>query len=117
MASRSVGGHLRVGVDEHLEPLAETRRVELLVRAGAIGLPEVEVEDGRQLCGCRQRQQLTAVLKSEVRDHGVQDFGRQVRHGARQLWIVGDSGEDVVTCAVLWHGPAMIPALRDKKQS
>ena len=92
----AVGGDLRAGVDEHLEPLAETRRVELLVRAGAIGLPEVEVEDGRQLCGCRERQQLTAVLKSEVRDREVQDLRRQVVAPQRaSSRICGDSGEDV----------------------
>ena len=52
-----------------------------------------------------------------MRDHGVQDFGRQERHGARQLWVCGDSGEDVGAGAVLWHGPAMIPAFGGKKQS
>jgi hypothetical protein len=113
----AVGGDLRAGVDEHLEPLAETRRVELLVRAGAIGLPQVEVEDGRQLCGRRERQQLAAVLQPEVRDRQLQDFRRQERHRQRQLWIGSNSGEDVGAGAVLWHGPAIIPAVSCKKQS
>jgi len=81
------------------------------------GAPEIDIEDGRQLCGCRQRQQLTAVLKSEVRDREMQDFGRQVWHRKRQLRIGSNSGEDVGAGAVLWHGPVMIPAVGCKKQS
>ena len=56
-----------------------------------------------------QRQQFAAVLKAVVRDHGVQNSGRKIRHGAREMWIVGDADEDIVACAVLRHGSAMIP--------
>ena len=111
------GGDRRVDTDERLEPFAEARSIETFFCAGTVGLPEIEIEDGRELLGRRQRQQRAALLKSTVRDDGVQDLGRQARHGTRELRIAGDAGEDAVAGAVLGHGPAMIPALNCKKQS
>jgi hypothetical protein len=89
----------------------------MVICAGTIGSPEIEVEDSRQLLGGGKGKQVPAVLEAAVCNHRVQDVGGEERHGARQAWVVGDAGEDIVASAVLRHGPAMIPTSGRNEQS
>ena len=72
-------GDARAGFHQHLEPQAEPIGVELLVQAGPAGGPQVEIEDRRQLAGCRQRHELTAVFESTTLNDPMKHLGLQPR--------------------------------------
>ena len=74
---------------------AETIGVELLVPAWLGGAPQVQIEDARQLAGCRQRHQLAAILESTVLNDPVKDLGRQSGDDVRQVRRVQDAIEQI----------------------
>ena len=88
----------------------------MLVAAGAIGFPEVEIEHGRQLLRRREGEQFAGIVKPPLDDQGMERLRRQLRDRLCEVMICRDSREDV-TIAILGHGPAMIPALNRNKQS
>jgi hypothetical protein len=57
------------------------------------GVPQVEIEDARQLAGSSQRHQLAATLESAALNEPVQHFRLQSRDHLRQLWHVEDAVE------------------------
>ncbi len=69
----------------HFEPETEAIGVELLVQAWLGRAPQVEVEDRRQLAGCRQRHELAAILESAVLDDAVQHLRWQSRDDVREV--------------------------------
>ena len=73
------------GFHQHFEPHAETIGVELLVQARLAGAPQVEIEDARQLVGCRQRHELAAILESAALNDPVKQLGLQSRDDVREV--------------------------------
>jgi hypothetical protein len=69
----------------YFEPEAEAIAVELLVQAWLGRAPQVEIEDGRQLAGCRQRHELAAILESTALYDPVKHLGWQSRHDMREV--------------------------------
>ena len=70
---------------QHFEPHAETIGVELLVQAWLASAPQVEIEDTRQLVGCRQRHELAAILESTALNDPVKHLGWQSRDDVREV--------------------------------
>jgi hypothetical protein len=81
------------GFHQYFEPHAETIGVELLVCAWLANAPQVEVEDTRQLAGCRQRHELAAILESTALDDAVKHLGWQSRDDVHETWRVQNAIE------------------------
>ena len=64
---------------QHFEPHAETIGVEVLIEAWLSSTPQVEIEDTRQLVGCRQRHEFAAILESAALNDPVKQFDWQLR--------------------------------------
>ena len=111
-AGELLGGDLRPRVQEHLEPDAETIRVEPFVRAWRARAPEIEIEDARQLRGRRERDDLRARLEPAGLDHAIEDFGLQARDDRRQVRGVQQAGQQR---SRLRHGTADITGTGGKE--
>ena len=115
-----VGRGRGVGIGEHLEPLAESRGIEPLLRSRAGRAPQIEIEHRGQLIPGGQRQQLTAGRESTVPNHAMKEFGRQVRDRAGEVRGLGQPGGKVARrsgAVGLRHRFAMIPTASARKQS
>ena len=73
------------GLHHHFEPQTEAIGVELLVQAWLGRAPQVEIEDRRQLAGCRQRNELPAILESAVLNDAVKNLWWQSRDDVREV--------------------------------
>jgi hypothetical protein len=84
------------GFHQHFEPHAEASGVELLVQVACARsgrAPHVEIEDTAQLLGCRQRDELAAVLEPTALDDPVKQLGLQSRDDVREMRGVQDAIE------------------------
>jgi hypothetical protein len=96
---RDIGASL----EQHLQPGAEPGGVELLLHPGARGLPEVQIEDARQLFGRRQRHEFRGVFQPHLLDDAMQELRLQACHGSSQVRRVEDALQE--------HGrPTLAPA-------
>ena len=81
------------GVHQHFDPLSEAIRVELFVAPGPGVAPQVEVEDRGQLFGRRGGDELSTGFESAMPNELVQRLGRKLRHQAREVRCVEQTGE------------------------
>ena len=89
--------------------------------------PQVEVEQGGELRGCRRRDEVAARIESPVPNELMQRLRREVGDDPREEWCVKETREPMLYRVLLAgrsvavrdfrHGPAMIPVLRANKQS
>ena len=66
-------------------------------RPGLAGAPQVEIEDARQLAGCRQRHQLAAILESTALNDPVKHLGWQSRDDVREVRRVQNAIEQTAS--------------------
>ena len=87
-------GHSVAGVHQQFQPFAEALRVETLVVARLSAPPQIEVEDGRELGGCRRRDDLAADVEPAAPIELLQRLGRKVGHDSRKLRRVHQAREE-----------------------
>ena len=85
--------HGRTRLQEHFQPHAEATGVEPLVGARHGRSPQVEIEDARQLLGCRQRHELRAVLEPDALNDAMQQLGLKARNRLCEVWRVQNAFE------------------------
>ena len=114
------------GVHQQFEPVTEAIRVELLVSPWLSVAPQVEVEDRRQLLGCRRGDELSTGVESTASNQLMQRLRREMRHQPRELRRIEQAREGTLdrgrsaaanTTGAFRHGPAMIRLSPPNKQS
>ena len=84
-AGKCVRRDSRARFHQHFEPETEAIGVEQIVQTRLGRAPQIEIEDRRQLTGCRQRHELAAILESAVLYDAVQQFRGQARDDVREV--------------------------------
>jgi hypothetical protein len=80
------GSARRISIDHHFQPYGKAAGIELFVSARRRRPPQIEIENPRQLAGCRQCDQLAAVLESTMLDDAMEHFGLQPGNNVREMW-------------------------------
>jgi hypothetical protein len=91
--------HRVASVHQHVEPFAEAIDVELFVASRASRLrvtPQIEIEQGGELRGRGQSDELAARGESAVSNELMQRLRRQVRDDPREGWAVQETREPMV---------------------
>ena len=98
--------------------LSQARRAAAprLAKAVRGELAQLAMEDATFEVRLEERDELAASIETTVPNELMQSLRREVRNDAREERRIQQSREPIAVCD-FGHGPAMIPALRAKKQS
>ena len=78
--------------DQDFEPFSETVRVELVVEPRMRMAPQVDIEQRRQLSGCRQGNELARRVEAVPLNQLMQRLWRELRHQSIEVWAAPGRG-------------------------